>query len=135
MFNAEEREQIRDLNESRIRASLRASQKRQRPKIYIRQKRRRIEQKKIIEEKLGIKCFVCGDIKKVKYHEISGKSHTINLDYILKHIDDFIPLCWDCHGYLHRRFRILDLYRLALLVDCLVKNQNICKELRIVLKD
>lgn len=53
---------------------------------------------------LGDKCVGCGkQVKKrrISFHEIYGKSHKENPYYVLKHIEDFLPLCSHCHSSLH----------------------------------
>lgn len=55
---------------------------------------------------LGTKCVVCGSTKRIIFHEIHGKSHDqANLNYTLKHIEDFVSLCWCCHIALHNLAR------------------------------
>jgi hypothetical protein len=67
---------------------------------------RRIKRKAQIEKILGNKCLVCGNnTRKIHYHEIHGKPHTYNgvyiYAYIIKHLEDFIPLCCRCHNVVH----------------------------------
>jgi len=71
---------------------------------YIQELRRRIE------NLIGNKCILCGENKKLCFHEIYGKNHYIicksysnctTLKYILKNIKDFVPLCRQCHKCLH----------------------------------
>jgi hypothetical protein len=72
------------------------------------QKVHRDNQKKQIVEILGIKCFFCPMTKKdckVNYHEIHGIKHpykgTMKNQYIINHIQNFIPVCEWCHKTLH----------------------------------
>jgi hypothetical protein len=68
--------------------------------------------KKIIEV-LGNKCKICKIIisnsRMVFFHEINGKSHVPDVHYTLKHIKDFVPLCWKCHLGVHFCMRQLGL--------------------------
>jgi len=76
---------------------------------YFRKRRKKLKQKLI--EKLGTNCAFCGkklDFKENKFgrpkfvfHEIHGKPHTCRYGYVLKHIEDFVPLCWKCHRTIH----------------------------------
>lgn len=63
---------------------------------------RREKFKKIIFSKLGKLCVICGKSENIHLHEIYGKDHhTKALNYVLEHIEDFTPLCDDCHHALH----------------------------------
>jgi hypothetical protein len=55
-----------------------------------------------IKEILGSLCILCGSSKRVCLHEIHGKRHITLKYYILQHIEDFIPLCFNCHNSLHK---------------------------------
>jgi len=51
-------------------------------------------------------CFFCGIHHSIDLHEIHGRKHpTIDtwkgVQYILKHDEDFIPLCKFCHRGIH----------------------------------
>ena len=61
------------------------------------------EKKKLeVQRILGYKCALCNSTKgRIEYHEIHGKRHTESFAYILKHIEDFVPLCWKCHRTIH----------------------------------
>jgi len=50
---------------------------------------------------LGRKCVLCGSRKKIRFHEIHGKKHSLHSKDILKHIEDFTPICFDCHRLFH----------------------------------
>jgi len=61
----------------------------------------------------GDKCIACGKQKpipqylsgqkrRISFHEIHGKKHKDNPWYILKHLEDFVPLCQSCHTSLHK---------------------------------
>jgi hypothetical protein len=55
-----------------------------------------------VQQILGIRCILCGSTRgRMEYHEIHGKPHTGGFAYILKHIQDFVPLCWKCHRTIH----------------------------------
>lgn len=67
--------------------------------------------KQKVRNVLGTKCAICGreGIEQNKlgkpficYHEIHGKPHRCDFEYILKHKEDFICLCWKCHRIIHR---------------------------------
>lgn len=62
-----------------------------------------------VQQILGSKCVLCGSTKgRIEYHEIHGKPHTESFSYILKHIKDFVPLCWKCHRTIHFFSRMKD---------------------------
>lgn len=62
-----------------------------------------------VQQILGFQCALCGSTKgRLEYHEIHGKRHTESFAYILKHIKDFIPLCWKCHRTIHFFSRMKD---------------------------
>lgn len=73
---------------------------------YVKEHRKKLREK--IIEVLGKTCVICGKIPKsnygINYHEIHGKPHQYNLQYILKHKEDFICLCKNCHCTLHHYF-------------------------------
>jgi hypothetical protein len=50
---------------------------------------------------LGNKCILCGSQKKLRFHEIHGKPHSTHAKDILKHIEDFVPICQKCHRCFH----------------------------------
>jgi len=52
-------------------------------------------------KRIGNTCIVCGLKRRITFHEIHGKPHGHNPDQILKHIEDFIPLCYSCHATVH----------------------------------
>jgi predicted HNH restriction endonuclease len=62
-----------------------------------------------IKKVLGTKCVICGETpKRICFHDITLNPHINSPRYILEHIKDFIPLCYQCHKTLHRflRFKI-----------------------------
>lgn len=63
------------------------------------------DKKKLIEF-LGSNCIFCGSKKRVCYHQIYGKRHIDNKYYILRHKENFVPLCFNCHTSLHRLSKI-----------------------------
>jgi predicted HNH restriction endonuclease len=65
-------------------------------------KRREGELMEIIRAKIGSKCFVCNISEKIHYHEIHGKRHRDDKQYIANHVKDFIPLCCYCHHLVHK---------------------------------
>ena len=76
-------------------------------KRYLKEKKEwytkyRVETKKQVVSILGIKCSICEkSTKKILFHEIHFKKHQINYPFILKHLEDFIPICYKCHLVLH----------------------------------
>ncbi len=65
-------------------------------KGYVTRRKRRIYQE--IREKLGGKCVICGTRhRKLCAHEIHGRKHTDSVYWILKHLEDFVLVCWRCH--------------------------------------
>lgn len=62
-----------------------------------------------IKKILGTKCIICGEKpKRLCFHDITLKPHINSPRYILAHIKDFVPLCYQCHKTLHRflRFKV-----------------------------
>ena len=59
--------------------------------------------REMIKEKLGTTCIICGKKpNRISYHEIHGKPHdSKSITYILKHLEDFVPLCGRCHIAIH----------------------------------
>lgn len=57
--------------------------------------------RKKIFEIFGTKCILCGVDKKegakIEFHEKHGNEHRYYYNYILKHPEDFVPLCTTCH--------------------------------------
>ena len=64
-----------------------------------RKRRLRILEK--VRKLIGDKCILCGETKKLYYHEIYNKKHPCGIDYIYRHYKDFIPLCLKCHTTIH----------------------------------
>lgn len=106
------RENIRQHNLQKHRDWARSYRNRHREQLHARQRRLREKQKGLVQKLLGSECLICGSEEKIKYHEISGKAHQVTWSYILKHLQDFAPLCWDCHGFLHRKYGIVNWDRL-----------------------
>lgn len=51
---------------------------------------------------IGKICILCNsNPQKIIYHEIHGKPHDTHPYYILKHYQDFVPLCHKCHRTIH----------------------------------
>jgi len=73
---------------------------------YTREYRRKGREK--IKALIGDKCIFCGK-KEIYFHEIYNKKHSRHNKYILKHIEDFIPLCDTCHQGVHFLMRIFGL--------------------------
>ena len=55
---------------------------------------------------LGSCCVLCASEENVLYHEIYGRDHYKSPWYILKHIEDFIPICVNCHNAIHHLSKI-----------------------------
>jgi hypothetical protein len=57
-------------------------------------------------------CFLCGSTKHIELHEKNGKKHpkifTMRERYVLKHKDDFVPLCKPCHQMVHRMMKVFN---------------------------
>lgn len=67
--------------------------------------------RKEVEQLLGDKCIICDSNKHLQYHEVHGKSHPFSrsgMNYILKHPEDFVPLCGWCHKMIHQIARNTD---------------------------
>lgn len=67
-------------------------------------KKLRKRKRKEIMKQIGDKCIVCGSSQKIRFHEIHGKEHHdySRYGYVLSHIEDFVPMCRDCHRALHQ---------------------------------
>jgi predicted HNH restriction endonuclease len=64
------------------------------------------EQRRKVKEVFGQACCLCKEIpKKIKLHEKSGNTHSSGRGYILKHAEDFVPLCFPCHQMVHGLMR------------------------------
>jgi hypothetical protein len=69
---------------------------------YIESERKTYERvRKKINDLLGSKCKICGSTCNLVCHEIHGKRHSTNANYILIHIEDFVRLCSQCHRMVH----------------------------------
>lgn len=77
---------------------------------YKRRRNRELRNKVI--KAIGNRCVFCGVEDKyidtgkrligyLHFHEIHGKEHDIHMEYILKHTEDFAPLCPRCHRGVH----------------------------------
>jgi hypothetical protein len=76
----------------------------ERIKKYESKRRKRLL--KIAQEKVGKRCSICDGTKRVCFHEIYGKDHNHNLEYIIAHSEDFVSLCNYCHsGFIHYAHR------------------------------
>lgn len=74
--------------------------------------RRRLQRKKKLIDRLleviGKECYTCGSTELIGFHEIHGNSHPPRrnikafFDYLMKHKEDFVPLCGKCHTIIHR---------------------------------
>lgn len=60
--------------------------------------------RKQVLKTLGEKCYVCGVIPRTKmnFHEVHGRRHPSFPIYVLKHLDDFVCLCQNCHRAIHK---------------------------------
>lgn len=65
------------------------------------QKKRRKEKEKFYQL-IGNKCIICGNDKRIAFHEKNGKEHKFRPSYYLEHFKDFITLCYFCHKTIHR---------------------------------
>lgn len=70
--------------------------------------------KEKIIEKIGNSCCICNkEPKRLVFHEIHGNPHPYQMNYILEHIEDFIPMCNGCHNrfhwYLNNRKKVMEL--------------------------
>lgn len=67
--------------------------------------RERRRYRKEVAKILGKVCVICKGkwkySKRIEYHEIYGRKHPTTGKYILKHIEDFVPLCGHCHKHVH----------------------------------
>lgn len=70
---------------------------------YLRGKAKERSKKQMmkIRNVLGDKCVFCGSKENICYHEIYGKKHVTSKQYILEHLEDFVPLCYGCHRGTH----------------------------------
>lgn len=86
--------------------------KKHRKKYNERRRNQNIIIRKKLYQILGNKCIICGVTsnkpKGIIFHEIHGKPHKDNPYYILNHIEDFVPLCKNCHSTYHRFIRYMD---------------------------
>lgn len=64
-----------------------------------------------VMEKLGSDCFFCHfrGKRRISFHEKNGKKHLENPYYVLKHLQDFVPLCEHCHKAIHFCIKYLSL--------------------------
>jgi predicted HNH restriction endonuclease len=83
---------------------------------YAQEKQKRLlsQRKSELAEVLGNFCVLCGSKNHIHYHEIHGNSHYSHtltrkeVNYRLKHKDDFVCLCRRCHLNLHRVARFFE---------------------------
>jgi hypothetical protein len=61
---------------------------------------------------IGSKCVICDSSERICFHEIHNKNHPRNDCYVIKHYQDFIPLCMSHHSTLHR---LIELKKLGFL--------------------
>jgi len=103
------KEQIREYNRKYRQEHLESEKQKQR-EYYRANREERLKKtaewkrkvRKQIEEKLGIICVVCKQEKPVQYHNTKFISHeNKSPTFILKHIEDFVPMCNVCHRALH----------------------------------
>lgn len=106
----------KDCNKKYKREYMREWRRKNRKKVrrYMRERYR--ENRKRVLEILGQKCIICGEehkksgwIRFIQYHEIRGKKHESDPLYILNHIEDFVPLCVNCHKGVHFTMKYLGL--------------------------
>jgi len=87
--------------------SQREWRKNNKDKIDLYYQNRRNTQRKLLLDSIGNKCVICGFEEsegkgKLHFHEKYGKEHPYNKGiYILKHKEDFVPLCYRCHNFIH----------------------------------
>ena len=95
----------KDAHRKRTRKNQRTYYQRHKLEHYLYQKdyiiKHKGERRKKLLELIGNKCFVCGEIKHIMFHEIHNKRHPISMKYYFYHLKDFIPLCYRCHRTLH----------------------------------
>lgn len=65
---------------------------------------RRLINRAIAEAIIGSECIICGEDKRVEFHEVDNEIHpyTGNSIYYLNHTSDFIPLCSKHHRRIHK---------------------------------
>ena len=65
----------------------------------------RMKLRKRVNKELGDTCIICGTKSKSKKslacHEVHGKPHKFDYNYILRHKEDFVRMCPICHRTLH----------------------------------
>lgn len=95
---------FKDLNKNRnyMRDYMRNYSQKKSHKQYMKEYYEKQRQK--IRELLGVNCVICGKNvgEKGHYHEIHGKKHGHNPNYIVTHYKDFVCLCFPCHTNIHR---------------------------------
>ncbi len=65
---------------------------------------RYLKHRAFLKKEIGANCCICGDDKRLIFHEVYGKTHTITFKYYREYIKDFVPMCYGCHRTLHRYF-------------------------------
>ena len=70
------------------------------------QRRWRRKQKNNLLKIIGDECVICHSKERLVFHEIYGKPHEYvnsskKTEYILRHKEDFVTMCFKCHGALH----------------------------------
>ena len=99
-------------------------------KLYMRKyhKNLRNSKRKIALKLIGDKCFICETVHNICFHERHGKRHKSssedNFAYILKHSQDFVPICNKHHRMVHELAK-----NLKLDPECQNKALELAKEL------
>jgi predicted HNH restriction endonuclease len=99
----------REIHKSQISKEKKEFYKENKTKICQHAKEHRDNLRTEIKNVLGTKCIICGEKpKRLCFHDVTLKPHINSPRYILEHIKDFIPLCYQCHRTLHRflRFKV-----------------------------
>ena len=85
-------------------------------------KNKKIEE---IRKIIGKTCIVCGSPNVTDYHETHGKKHKTGasgIKYLREHLNDFVPLCRDCHKTIHRlaklsKLQVEEILKLMALIE------------------
>jgi predicted HNH restriction endonuclease len=99
MFTKEQRKTYRETHRTQFRVNDRKYQRGRRTKII---------------RLLGKTCVACSlTTDAIIFHEVHGKKHPYpSQNYILSHIEDFVPMCRSCHSLLHRLIRKTNLSKI-----------------------
>jgi nitrate/TMAO reductase-like tetraheme cytochrome c subunit len=92
-------------------------------KLSEKRRERRKKRWQKLKELIGDSCKICKNKKQIRFHEIHGKDHDKydTIAYILRHKEDFVSLCRDCHRALHhlskKEMNIEELLRFLVLLN------------------